>query len=73
MTIIDELLKSLVEGGQYALAALGWAAWWWERRQTKEMGRQVLKLATAQIAATVKHEQTIHANTSVMERMLSRQ
>lgn len=72
MGIEDLLFRGVEEGGAYALAAVGWAAWWYERRQSKEMGRQVLKLATAQIQAMVKHEQAIHANTVIMERILSR-
>ena len=68
----DALYLILNEGGPFALGVMGWSAWWYERRQNKEMATAQLQLATAQIEATVKHQMAIHANTSVMERLLDR-
>jgi hypothetical protein len=66
------LIKAMLDGGPYAIGIAGWFAWWYERRQNKEMGEQLLKLAKAQIEATVKHETAIRANTTVIDRLLAR-
>lgn len=66
------LFRALSQGGPFALGIMGWSAWWYERRQNRDMATQLLGLATAQIEATVKHETAIHANTRIMERLLDR-
>lgn len=68
----DIIYRILNDGGPLAIGVIGWCAWWYERRQNKEMANAQLNLATAQIEATVKHETAIHANTRVMERLLDR-
>ena len=69
---IDSIVQALLDGGLPALGMMGWAAWWYERRQNKDNADHLLKLATAQIEATVKHGVAIEANTKIMERWLER-
>ena len=72
MAVADLLLAVVTKGGPYGLAAIGWLAWWYERRQNKESAQSMLELATAQIEATVKQEAALQANTKLMERFLDR-
>lgn len=72
MGIADFIIKGVMQGGPYGLALLGWAAWWYERRQNKVNSEHLLELATAQIEATVKHGAAIEANTKLMERFLNK-
>lgn len=71
MTAADLLIKSVLEGGPYAVSVLGWLAWVYERRQNKESTDRLLELATAQIEATVKNEAAVGANVKLMERLLA--
>jgi len=72
MTGLELILRALAEGGQYTLALLGWAAWWYERRTNRETNGKLIELATAQIEASLKHEQAIANNTKLMERIMDR-
>lgn len=72
MTIAEILFKAIMEGGAFGVAALGWLAWWYERRANREASAKLIELATAQIDATLRHEGAISANTKLMERMLER-
>ena len=63
------MIKARLEGSPYALGAMGWAAWWWERRQNKENTQSMMGLVTAQTEAVVKNEAAIEANTKVMDRL----
>lgn len=72
MSVADIIVTALMKGGPYAIALIGWAAWWYERRINKENGERIIELATAQIEATLKHETALAANTRLMERMVGR-
>jgi hypothetical protein len=71
-SVIHLIAKTVIEGGPYAVGIFGWIAWWYERKQNKENGDKLFGLATAQIQATVKHEEAIRANTRLMEHFLER-
>lgn len=65
----DILIKAITEGGAVGIAALGWAAWFWERRRAAQREEQLLELATAQVQATADHDAAINANTKVLEHL----
>ncbi len=68
----DLLIKAMIEGGLYAVAALGWAAWFWERRRHLDTTEALRELSVAQIEATTKTEAAINMNTRVMESFLGK-
>ena len=72
MSIVDLAIRSLTEGGPYAISLAGWLAWFYERRQNKEHQDKMFELAQAQIEATIKHEAAIENNTRLAERLFSR-
>ena len=50
MTVSDLIVKTIVEGGPYAISAVGRLAWWYERKLTKDNQDRMFDLAGAQIA-----------------------
>lgn len=69
MGLSEIVVMALTEGGTIGIAALGWAAWFWERRRAAQREDQLLELATAQVQATAEHDAAIDANTKVLEHL----
>ena len=73
MSVADLMVKSLLEGGPYAISLAGWLAWWWERKTNKEINTRVIDLATAQVEATLRLETAMATNNRINERLLNDQ
>jgi len=67
-----DIYTMLEKGGLVAIATVAIVAWYMERKESRNLTKQVIELASAQVEAQVENKALIQAMKDVLTQVLNR-